>query len=90
MYDDVKEYLNWYDTRSDLRLPDDAPIVGLVLQRSHLVTGDEGLLLGRGVRDGGARRQGALAASAPLPCCSLLHDCHVPFCSVRGETLNTG
>lgn len=42
MYDDVKEYLNWYDTRSDLRLPADAPIVGLVLQRSHLVTGDEG------------------------------------------------
>ena len=42
MYDDVKEYLNWYDTRADLRLPADAPIVGLVLQRSHLVTGDEG------------------------------------------------
>ncbi|KAK9822197.1 hypothetical protein WJX81_002621 [Elliptochloris bilobata] len=42
MYDDVKEYLNWYDTRADLQLPADAPIVGLVLQRSHLVTGDEG------------------------------------------------
>ncbi len=42
MYEDVKEYLNWYDTRSDLQLPAGAPIVGLVLQRSHLVTGDEG------------------------------------------------
>ena len=42
MYEDVKEYLNWYDTRADLKLAADAPIVGLVLQRSHLVTGDEG------------------------------------------------
>lgn len=31
-----------YDTRKDLKLPADAPVVGLVLQRSHLVTGDEG------------------------------------------------
>lgn len=31
-----------YDTRRDLRLPADAPVIGLVLQRSHLVTGDEG------------------------------------------------
>eukprot|EP00775_Hariotina_reticulata_P013861 gene13861-13983_t len=42
MYEDLKEYLNWYDTRKDLKLPADAPVVGLVLQRSHLVTGDEG------------------------------------------------
>jgi magnesium chelatase subunit H len=41
-YEDLKEYLNWYDTRKDLKLPADAPVVGLVLQRSHLVTGDEG------------------------------------------------
>lgn len=41
-YEDLKEYLNWYDTRKDLRLPKDAPVIGLVLQRSHLVTGDEG------------------------------------------------
>ncbi|XVE75610.1 hypothetical protein DITRI_Ditri12bG0106900 [Diplodiscus trichospermus] len=44
MYDDVKEYLNWYDTRRDvnekLRGPN-APVIGLVLQRSHIVTGDE-------------------------------------------------
>ncbi|KAB2013089.1 hypothetical protein E1A91_D09G138600v1 [Gossypium mustelinum] len=44
MYDDVKEYLNWYGTRRDvnekLRGPD-APVIGLVLQRSHIVTGDE-------------------------------------------------
>lgn len=42
MYEDLKEYLNWYDTRKDLELPRDAPVIGLVLQRSHLVTGDEG------------------------------------------------
>ena len=42
MYEDLKEYLNWYDTRGDVRFAADAPIIGLVLQRSHLVTGDEG------------------------------------------------
>ena len=42
MYEDVKEYLNWYDTRKDMVFAKDAPIIGLVLQRSHLVTGDEG------------------------------------------------
>ena len=42
MYEDLKEYLNWYDTRADLQFPADSPVVGLVLQRSHLVTGDEG------------------------------------------------
>ena len=42
MYEDLKEYLNWYDTRRDFRFAKDAPIIGLVLQRSHLVTGDEG------------------------------------------------
>ena len=42
MYEDLKEYLNWYDTRRDVRFAKDAPIIGLVLQRSHLVTGDEG------------------------------------------------
>ncbi|OMO71375.1 CobN/magnesium chelatase [Corchorus olitorius] len=44
MYDDVKEYLNWYGTRRDVnekvRGPN-APVIGLVLQRSHIVTGDE-------------------------------------------------
>ena len=42
MYEDIKEYLNWYDTRKDMVFAKDAPIIGLVLQRSHLVTGDEG------------------------------------------------
>jgi magnesium chelatase subunit H len=42
MYEDLKEYLNWYDTRKDLKFAADAPVIGLVLQRSHLVTGDEG------------------------------------------------
>ncbi|KAG6546150.1 hypothetical protein Mapa_012184 [Marchantia paleacea] len=45
MYDDIKEYLNWYGTRrdasADLKRPD-APVVGLILQRSHIVTGDDG------------------------------------------------
>ncbi|XWS43136.1 hypothetical protein CRYUN_Cryun16bG0076500 [Craigia yunnanensis] len=40
----TKEHLNWYGTRRDvnekLRGPN-APVVGLVLQRSHIVTGDE-------------------------------------------------
>lgn len=44
MFEDVKEYLNWYDSRSDIpeiaRNPN-APCVGLVLQRTHLVTGDD-------------------------------------------------
>lgn len=44
MFEDIKEYLNWYDSRQDipevLRDPL-APCVGLVLQRTHLVTGDE-------------------------------------------------
>ena len=45
MYDDVKEYLNWYATRRDAnaKLKDpNAPVVGLILQRSHIVTGDDG------------------------------------------------
>lgn len=44
MFEDVKEYLNWYNSRKDI--PADlkdplAPCVGLVLQRTHLVTGDD-------------------------------------------------
>ncbi|KAM3091758.1 magnesium chelatase subunit H [Phormidesmis sp. 146-12] len=44
MFEDVKEYLNWFDSRKDI--PADtkdplAPYVGLVLQRTHLVTGDD-------------------------------------------------
>eukprot|EP00955_Chlamydomonas_euryale_P001090 12527-Chlamydomonas_euryale.AAC.4 len=42
MYEDLKEYLNWYDTRKDMTFAKDAPVIGLVLQRSHLVTGDAG------------------------------------------------
>jgi len=42
MYEDLKEYLNWYNTRKDLVAKGkDAPVIGLVLQRTHLVTGDE-------------------------------------------------
>ena len=44
MYEDIKEYLNWYDSRQDLPAShkrEKAPCVGLVLQRTHLVTGDE-------------------------------------------------
>ncbi|ESQ41311.1 hypothetical protein EUTSA_v10012443mg [Eutrema salsugineum] len=44
MFDDVKEYWNWYDTRRDTNeslKKKDATVVGLVLQRSHIVTGDD-------------------------------------------------
>ncbi|NET43326.1 magnesium chelatase subunit H [Okeania sp. SIO2B3] len=44
MFEDVKEYLNWYNNRKDISedLKDPlAPCVGLVLQRTHLVTGDD-------------------------------------------------
>ena len=44
MFEDVKEYLNWYQSRRDIGedLKDPlAPCVGLVLQRTHLVTGDD-------------------------------------------------
>ncbi|WP_416668328.1 magnesium chelatase subunit H [Egbenema bharatensis] len=44
MFEDLKEYLNWHSSRSDISddLKDPlAPCVGLVLQRTHLVTGDD-------------------------------------------------
>lgn len=44
MFEDVKEYLTWYNSRQDISddLKDPfAPCIGLVLQRTHLVTGDD-------------------------------------------------
>ena len=44
MFEDLKEYLNWYDSRSDIpeiSRNENAPCVGIVLQRTHLVTGDD-------------------------------------------------
>jgi magnesium chelatase subunit H len=44
MFEDVKEYLNWHNSRRDISndIKDPlAPCVGLVLQRTHLVTGDD-------------------------------------------------
>jgi magnesium chelatase subunit H len=44
MFEDVQQYLNWYNARQDIAddLKDPlAPCVGLVLQRTHLVTGDD-------------------------------------------------
>ena len=45
MFEDVKEYLNWYDSRSDiawkLRATQMRLAFGIVLQRTHLVTGDD-------------------------------------------------
>jgi len=38
MFVDIKEYLNWSNSRSDLG---SGPLIGLVLQRSHIVTGDD-------------------------------------------------
>ena len=42
MFEDLKEYLNWTSSRTDLS--EEAlrgPVIGLVLQRSHIVTGDD-------------------------------------------------
>jgi len=44
MFEDVKEYLNWFNSRSDISddLKDPlAPCIGIVLQRTHLVTKDD-------------------------------------------------
>jgi magnesium chelatase subunit H len=44
MFEDVKSYLNWYNQRTDIAddLKDPlAPCIGLILQRTHLVTGDD-------------------------------------------------
>ena len=44
MYDDAKEYLNWYASRKDLpeaQRRGDCPTIGLVMQRTHIVTGDD-------------------------------------------------
>jgi magnesium chelatase subunit H len=43
MFEDLKEYLNWYNSRRDIsadRKDPLAPCIGLVLQRTHIVTGD--------------------------------------------------
>ncbi|MBW4549983.1 MAG: magnesium chelatase subunit H [Aphanocapsa sp. GSE-SYN-MK-11-07L] len=44
MFEDVREYLNWFNSRRDI--PTDlkdplAPTIGIILQRTHLVTGDD-------------------------------------------------
>ncbi len=44
MFEDIKEYLNWHNSRRDI--PEEmrdplVPTVGLVMQRTHLVTGDD-------------------------------------------------
>ena len=42
MFEDLKEYLNWSASRTDLsERSRRGPVIGLVLQRSHIVTGDE-------------------------------------------------
>lgn len=44
MFESSKEYLQWYNSREDINddLKDPlAPCIGLVLQRTHLVTGDD-------------------------------------------------
>ena len=43
MFEDVKEYLNWFNSHRDIsaeRKDPNAPCIGLVLQRTHIVTGD--------------------------------------------------
>lgn len=42
MFEDLKEYLNWQASRQDLSdKARSGPVIGLVLQRSHIVTGDD-------------------------------------------------
>ncbi|MGB4700444.1 MAG: cobaltochelatase subunit CobN, partial [Parasynechococcus sp.] len=42
MFEDLKEYLNWNASRTDLsEQARTGPVIGLVLQRSHIVTGDD-------------------------------------------------
>jgi magnesium chelatase subunit H len=44
MYEDAKEYFNWYASRRDLpenQRQGNCPTIGLVLQRTHIVTGDD-------------------------------------------------
>ena len=42
MFEDKKEYLNWTASRDDLsNKAKEGPVIGLVLQRSHIVTGDD-------------------------------------------------
>ncbi|BAM81565.1 magnesium chelatase subunit H [Cyanidioschyzon merolae strain 10D] len=43
MFEDVTEYIRWYDKEHAprARLANDAPTIGIVLQRSHLVTKDD-------------------------------------------------
>lgn len=41
-FEDLKEFINWQDSRKDMNFTTDSPVVGLVMQRSHLVTGDHG------------------------------------------------
>ena len=42
MFEDLKEYLNWNASRTDLSAKArSGPVIGLVLQRSHIVTGDD-------------------------------------------------
>ena len=42
MFEDIKDYLNWTESRNDLsETARKGPVIGLVLQRSHIVTGDE-------------------------------------------------
>ena len=42
MFEDVREYLNWSTSRGDLSEEcQNGPVIGLVLQRSHIVTGDD-------------------------------------------------
>ncbi len=44
MYEDPKEYFNWYASRKDLpeaQRRGDCPTIGIVLQRTHIVTRDD-------------------------------------------------
>jgi len=46
MFENITDYLEWDRTRKDVVRDPRAPVVGLLLQRSHLVTGDEAHYVG--------------------------------------------
>lgn len=42
MFESYEDYFKWYNSRTDLQTDPAAPTIGVVLQKSHLITGDAG------------------------------------------------
>merc|ERR1712066_342671 len=41
-YESISDYLEWYDNRKDIQLTKKSNVIGIILQRSHIITGDAG------------------------------------------------